>query len=239
MRHIITTSFLSILSIIIYSKAEAQTRFSSGSGFYVSHQGHVVTNAHVIRDCKDTIYIRKAGDDLHGVRVVAVDAKQDLALLKSPHNTGQIAYLRDSTAPPRKGEQVMLVGFPEDNGRTGTLDISNSRIKTITDYKEGASWVLFEDSARHGNSGGPLLDSTGNVIGIVTQKMVLRRKMAGTHDNYAREDADAAIPLRPLRDFVSRYGVILQTQASGFIEMPNYIRRRAEQYVVSVLCPTH
>jgi S1-C subfamily serine protease len=140
---------------------------TSGTGFYVSVSGHVLTNYHVIDGCQ-TASIFRSGFSPIGGRIVAADTKNDLALLKSDSSIKPIPPLRTGA---RVGETVYAYGFP----LTGLLSSSgNFTVGTVTSVAglgDDSRIMQVSTPVQPGNSGGPLLDKFGNVVGIIVSKL--------------------------------------------------------------------
>jgi S1-C subfamily serine protease len=146
---------------------KGDTAASSGTGFYVSVSGHVLTNYHVIDGCQ-TASIFRSGFSPIGARIVAADTKNDLALLKSDSSIKPIPPLRTGA---RVGETVYAYGFP----LTGLLSSSgNFTVGTVTSVAglgDDSRIMQVSTPVQPGNSGGPLLDKFGNVVGIIVSKL--------------------------------------------------------------------
>lgn len=141
-----------------------------GSGVIVSSDGYVLTAAHVVSGTKEVAVQFKAGLQLNA-SVVRVDQEQDLALLKLP-GTGYQAVQLNLDAPARAGNELYAIGSPlnEDLAFTVTKGV-------ISAYRERegdkAKFIQTDAALNPGNSGGPLLDKSGRVIGIVSHKIII------------------------------------------------------------------
>jgi serine protease Do len=119
---------------------------TSGTGFFVSPQGHVLTNAHVVDGCQTVQLIGPNG--LSIVRIVAKDSTNDLALLKSLLGPPKVAQLRTGV---RLGEQVAAFGYPLLGVLSTTGNFTLGNVTSLTGVREP------------GNSGGPLLDEVATL----------------------------------------------------------------------------
>ncbi|PWR22199.1 trypsin-like peptidase domain-containing protein [Zavarzinia compransoris] len=142
---------------------------STGSGFFISQSGMVLTNHHVIAACSD-LKLRLGREAIGAATVLASDAAHDLALLRASSVPPAHAVFRMGK-DVRPGDDVVAIGYPlrgllssEANVATGTIS-ANAGLRDDPDY--------FQISApvQPGNSGGPLLDRSGHVIGIVSAKL--------------------------------------------------------------------
>lgn len=139
-----------------------------GSGFFISADGHIVTNNHVVDDA-DEIMVRLNDERELTATLIGTDAATDLALLKVESDNGKpfpyVKFDRDPAA--RVGDWVVAVGSPFGFGNTATAGIISADGRQIgagpyTDF------LQVDAPINRGNSGGPLFDLAGNVIGVNT-----------------------------------------------------------------------
>lgn len=236
MKFISTIAFASLLCAA--TAASAQTpqliAYSSGTGFFVTHDGHVLTNNHVIEKC-DQISIQ--GDRMStGVTLVAVDREHDLALLKGAFTSPEMAYFNSQKQPLNAGDPVVIIGYPGDSWR-GHNPVM--RTSTIIDTKGPTGedkWLQFQESVEHGNSGGPLLDSTGNVVGVVVAKVELQLVNTRNPTDIITKKSDVAISLQMVKNFLQRNNVQYQTRDSGIYLSPDRVSDRTRPFIVNVNC---
>lgn len=148
---------------------------SLGSGFIISEGGLVVTNYHVIEGSSSINIILSNGNEV-SAEVVNYDAGEDLAVLNIIDNIEMpgVAELGDSSAV-QTGEEVIAIGNPlgKEFSETVTSGIVSSANRTITKSDSSKVEYIQTDAAiNSGNSGGPLINSQGKVIGINTAKEV-------------------------------------------------------------------
>jgi serine protease Do len=140
-------------------------RASLGSGFLVSGDGYVVTNNHVVQGGRDIIVKLGQGGE-HRARVVGVDPEIDLALLKIEAGSTPLLPLGDSDQL-EVGEPVMAIGNPFGLDQTVTTGIVSAKERFIGTGRYD-DFIQTDASVNPGNSGGPLVDSRGAVVGITT-----------------------------------------------------------------------
>ena len=140
----------------------AAPKSSSGSAFRIAN-GQFVTNHHVVDGCT----ILKI-DGNSGGRVVASDPTRDLALVSIANDSGPIASIR--TTRIQLNESITAAGFPLDGAFTG-IAITNGTISRLSGLRGDTGEVQISAPVQPGNSGGPLLDVAGNVIGVVSSKL--------------------------------------------------------------------
>ncbi|HEY1751326.1 MAG TPA: trypsin-like peptidase domain-containing protein [Caulobacteraceae bacterium] len=135
---------------------------SSGSGFFISQDGYIVTNNHVVDGAEDIKVVTKDGTEL-AATVVGRDEGTDLAVLKvQGHDFPFVSF--ETQVKPRVGDWVVAVGNPFDLNGTATAGIVSAYNRDIgtnfTDY------IQIDAPINKGNSGGPTFDIYGRVIGV-------------------------------------------------------------------------
>ncbi len=137
-----------------------------GSGFIIDEKGIVVTNNHVIQDADDII-VRVNGDQEFKAKVLGADPLMDIAVLKLETDEKFIPVAFGDSDKARIGDWVLAIGNPFGLGGTVTAGIISARNRSIglSRYED---FIQTDASINSGNSGGPLFDMEGNVIGINT-----------------------------------------------------------------------
>ncbi|MDC0854617.1 Do family serine endopeptidase [Candidatus Pelagibacter sp.] len=145
-----------------------QERKSSalGSGFIIDEKGIVVTNNHVIQDAEDII-VRVNGNEEYKAKVIGADPLSDIAVLQLEAKEKFIPVSFGDSDKARIGDWVIAIGNPFGLGGTVTSGIISARNRSIglSRYED---YIQTDASINSGNSGGPLFDMDGNVIGINT-----------------------------------------------------------------------
>ncbi len=144
-----------------------------GSGFAVSARGHLLTNHHVVEDCQAISATTPAAHEVEA-HLIRSDPARDLALLMMDGATTRPAIL----ASPRTrlngghlaGDTVRFVGYPEGGRRSLRPVIRPARILQLAGEPLSVPVIVFKGKVDPGNSGGPLLTSTGHVVGLVFAK---------------------------------------------------------------------
>ena len=145
-----------------------QTRKSSalGSGFIIDKKGIVITNNHVIKNAED-ILVRVGGDKEYKATIIGQDPLSDIAVLQIDSKEKFIPVNFGDSDKARIGDWVIAIGNPFGLGGTVTAGIISARNRSIglSRYED---YIQTDASINSGNSGGPLFDMNGNVIGINT-----------------------------------------------------------------------
>ena len=141
---------------------------ASGTGFVVSRQGHVLTNHHVIEGCQSVHATVEGSRKL--VTVVGTDTENDLAVLQLPAPVSSMARFRDGRTI-RSGDGVVVVGFPLHGLLASGANITTGTVSALAGIGNNTRFLQITAPVQPGNSGGPLLDQGGNVVGIVVSKL--------------------------------------------------------------------
>ncbi|EWY36790.1 hypothetical protein N825_25485 [Skermanella stibiiresistens SB22] len=134
----------------------------SGSGFYVN-DFELVTNHHVIKSC-DKVTVEKGSESVTAT-VVAIDKSLDLVVLRT--STKHTSHARVRQSPGALGESVYLFGYPQRPILT-SINMTSGIVSSLTGFKGAKNELQTNAAVQLGNSGGPLVDSTGAVIGVIT-----------------------------------------------------------------------
>lgn len=140
--------------------------FSTGTGFFVTESGYLLTNYHVVEDADEIIVITLDNNE-NTAEYIQGDPANDIALLKIDGNgLSPLNILNDSDV--RKGEEVFTIGYPLIQIQGQEQKATFGRINSLSGIKNDIRFFQIDASVQPGNSGGPLLDNNGNVIGVVT-----------------------------------------------------------------------
>ena len=144
-----------------------------GTGFYVSDSGHIITNLHVIDGCKDMKVISK-GRTIETL-VLATDPSNDLALLKTKE--ASITYFSINNKQPEELQDVIVAGFPFGDRVSSSIKFTQGIVSSLTGVGDNYSQIQIDAALQPGNSGGPIMDSMGNIVGVAVAKLSLKKIM--------------------------------------------------------------
>lgn len=141
----------------------------NGSGFLVSADGYILTNRHVVNEKNRLFRVRFDDGTEKNADVVAIDTQYDIALIKIKSES-RLPYLKIAEAPrPNPGAQCMVLGYPVANLLDFKMQVTSGE---ITSSDEGSDYeVTLTANTTHGNSGGPIVDRDGNVVGVLSAGM--------------------------------------------------------------------
>jgi len=231
-------------------KPPAKKGGGSGTGFIVSKLGLVVTNAHVIKDCR-SVSIAKRLNHNFPMEVVARDTKNDLALLKpeSPTEASNIGSLkqtlglkveelasfgsvRDTDAKP--GETVIVAGFPYGDLFSSSIKFTRGIVSSSRGFGDDSSQFQHDAAVQPGNSGGPIYDSSGNIVGVVVARLnkLKLAKLIGS----LPESISFGIKATTLFSFLEASGLPVRRKARGVAVSTEKVAEFAERQTVMVRC---
>ncbi|WP_306768503.1 S1C family serine protease [Roseomonas sp. AR75] len=174
---------------------------STGTGFVVA-PGRALTNFHVVDDCRG-VRLRTANGRELTARVLATDRNRDLALLEVPNEAGPpLAFRREGNL--RRGENVVTYGFPLAGLLSSGPTLTTGEISALAGLRDNQQQYQISAPVQPGNSGGPLLDLGGNVVGVIVSKLNAQRVAQQTGDipqnvNFAVKGSEALQFLRQNR----------------------------------------
>ena len=178
----VAPSVVTVVGIVSYQSGPFGLPTSSevsGSGVFISNEGYLLTNYHVVEDAKNLYIILSDGSE-SDVSLVGYDIYADLAVLKSEGEVPAVATLGNSEALD-PGETVIAIGSPlgdfKNSVTTGVVSATGRSIDTGEGYKI-EDLIQTDAAINQGNSGGPLVNLAGEVIGLNT--LIVRSSRSGT-----------------------------------------------------------
>ena len=181
------------------SKSATQT----GTGFVISSNGHVVTNQHVIDGCGE-ITGNLSGEAPLKLRLVSSDETNDLTLLQAPSPFKEVAVIRANSV--QTGEGVIAIGYPYRGLLTSDFTVTTGIVSSLSGIFNDTRHLQISAAVQPGNSGGPLLDFTGAVVGVVAAKLDAIKVARATGN--LPENINFAIKTGALRDFLDNSAVM-------------------------------
>jgi serine protease Do len=188
----------------------ATRRASTGTGFVVG-EGRVLSNQHVIANCRAVQGVLAGGRRVP-LAVQAADQRRDLALLTGPRDMGPVLAFRDG--PPRRGDEVVTYGFPLTGLLGSGPTLTTGEVSGLTGLRDDPNTMIISAPVQSGNSGGPLLDRSGNVLGVIVAKLNALRVAERTGGDLP-QNVNFAIHGRVAQDFLRANGVTPRLAASS------------------------
>jgi S1-C subfamily serine protease len=179
--------------------APSSGRISSGTGFVVARQ-RVLTNQHVVDGCRRITVRGTDGREMPASLQAAPDGRRDLAVLAVEGDPGPVLRFRASPAV-RRGEEVVTYGFPLSGILSSGPTLTTGEVNALSGLRDNPLQFQISAPVQPGNSGGPLLDRQGNVLGVVVSKLNAAGIAARTGDipqnvNFAVKGSEAVEYLR-------------------------------------------
>ena len=141
---------------------------SSGSGFFVSKKGHIVTNFHVIDNC-NVVKVNFKGKQVN-TKIIAIDKKNDLAIIQTDINPSKVFPVSNNDVTLL--QDVIVAGYPLGKNISSAIKMHKGSVTALTGYEDNYSNFQTDATINQGNSGGPIIDKYGNVVGIAVATWV-------------------------------------------------------------------
>ena len=201
---------------------KANLQAMSGSGFFISNLGHVLTNAHVVKGCK-RVSVGNSSSNQVSAEVISKDKQNDLALLKlfsmdkaSASSKSLIKGLDIKLVPlaangllrsddVKLGEKIMVAGYPYGEGLSDTIKVTSGIVSATRGLGDNSAQFQLDAAVQSGNSGGPIYDSGGNIVGVVVSQLS-KLKVAQGGDTLP-ENVNFGIKASAVKTFLNSSGL--------------------------------
>ena len=210
-----------------------KTGSQTGTGFVISANGHIITNHHVIDGCAGDIKGNLTGEAASTLRIVNSDQANDLALLQGPADSFKVhAKIRDRAI--HSGDSVVAIGFPYHGLLTSDFTVTTGIVSSLSGMLNDTRFLQISAAVQPGNSGGPLLDTSGDIVGMVAAKLNVMKfvRYTGT----IPENINFAIKTGAIRDFLDNSVVAYETAAPGSELKTADIAGNARAYTLLISC---
>jgi len=199
---------------------------TAGSGFTVSDDGFVLTNRHVVEECQ-----RVTVHDRGAAVVKELDAINDIALLKFEGETRPMPFRATS---PGLGETVFALGFPYAGVLGAGVKFTDGVISSLSGIGNDSRYLQITASVQPGNSGGPLVDAEGLVVGVVTSRLadIEMLKASGS----LPQNVNFAVRSELAKAFLRANGVEPVVAKSTNPLSSSEIAKKAQAYTVQIIC---
>jgi S1-C subfamily serine protease len=224
---------------------------SSGSGFFVSKMGHVITNAHVVKDCQGVT----VGDNTNNqtsAELISSDTKNDLALLKL--SSLEMASLETETLVRKLeakimplasegllrpevvelGEKVMVAGYPYGDIFSNTIKVTGGMVSATRGIGDDTSRFQLDAAVQPGNSGGPIYDDRGNIVGVVVSQ--LNKLNVAKATGSLPENVNFGIKASTVRQFLTSSGIPTKWSQRSKEVSNKELAKIAQNQALMVMC---
>ena len=230
-KEIVVKPHLVILAVVMNFVAQgaAAQGVSSGTAFLVAPE-LLITNQHVVEGCSSAEVI-----SLNGRRagfIAAADADIDLAILQVSGLGGTTARLR-SPNMITLGEPVLVFGYPYSGELSSGGNFTSGLVSALRGFRDSANQIQITAPIQRGNSGGPLMDSSGLVIGVIQSKLSLKAaRILGD----IPQNVNFAISLEALTQFLAKHKVAFQTMARSPAPDTASVAAMAQKFTYRIEC---
>ncbi|CTQ56449.1 Serine protease Do-like HtrA [Roseibium album] len=207
----------------------SETGSSSGSGYFVTGEGHIGTNAHVASNCKSLMVPGHGKADL-----IRANEANDLAIIQlESRQSTHFAQFR-AKQPIVRGEEVFVLGYPFAQILDNNLNFTHGIVSSLAGIKGDIRHFMISAPVQPGNSGGPVLDRTGALIGTVVSRLDKFKTLKVAGD--LPENINFAIRGRLMSAYMESLGLAPSYNTITSIKSPTKIDAEAARYTVQVLC---
>jgi serine protease Do len=201
----------------------------SGTAFFVSKEGKALTNAHVVEGCRQ-ISVNTEGQS-SAAKILAMDERNDLALLATDLHPTQTANWRLQV---RQGEDIVVYGFPLTGVLASGGNVATGNVTALAGLADDSRFLQISAHVQPGNSGGPLLDRTGTLVGVVVAKLNALEIASATGD--IPQNVNFAIKASVATSFLDAQRVAhVESAGAGALSTPD-IAQRGKSFTVQVVC---
>jgi S1-C subfamily serine protease len=223
----------------------------TGSGFFVSKMGHVITNAHVVQNCKKVTIGDNANKQVPA-EIINTDSSNDLALLKlstlemaSAASKSLIQKLGIVVVPlaskgllrsedVRLGEKVLVAGYPFGEFFSNTIKVTVGVVSATRGAGDDSGQFQLDAAVQPGNSGGPIYDSGGNIVGVVISQLD-KLKMAKAIGSLP-ENVNFGIKASTVRQFLTSSGLPSKKSERTEEKSTEQLAEIAKNQALMVMC---
>jgi len=223
---------------------------SSGSGFFISKLGHIITNNHVVNECS-TITVGDSIDKQVPAKLLETDKRNDLALLRTttlkmasaetksliqklsiyiPLATGGLMRGNDIEL----GEDVLVAGFPYGDIFSKNIKVTKGIVSSTTGVGDDSGQFQLDAAVQPGNSGGPIYDKYGNIVGVVVAQLN-KLKMAKTIGSFP-ENVNFGIKASTVKQFLNTSGLPTKWSEKKESMSNQELSKIASKQTVMVVC---
>jgi len=196
---------------------------SSGSAIGIA-KGSFITNFHVVNDCKGVDIDNKSG------RVIGLDAENDLALIEAKIDNRPV---RLASSRPALGEQIMVSGYPLPFVLSG-LNVTTGVVSALSGIRGDSRFIQITAPVQAGNSGGPLLNQSANLLGVVVSKLDAS-KIFNKYGDFP-QNVNFAINVNVLRIFLDAQSVSYEMAGTVPALSAKEVAQRARESTHRVRC---
>jgi S1-C subfamily serine protease len=224
---------------------------TSGSGFFISKLGHVLTNQHVVDKC-ESVTVGDNSKKQVTANVLETDRRNDLALLKisnmqmaSAETKSLIRKLGIKVVPLASdglmrsedvelGERVLVAGYPYGEIFSNTIKVTGGMVSAVRGLGDDSGQFQIDAAVQPGNSGGPIYDENGNIVGVVVSQ--LNKMKFAKRTGSIPENVNFGIKASTVRQFLTSSGLPTKWSKRSIPMSTKEIAKIAKSQTVMVVC---
>ena len=206
---------------------------TSGTGFLISDRGHILTNHHVAKDCR-RMTARRGTQQPLSAELITSNSINDLALLKATSGFGSAYAKFRAGAAVRAGDDIVVFGFPLPGALSLHGNVVPGTITALAGLENDDRSLQISAPVQPGNSGGPLLDRAGNVVGVVQSKLDALKTADVTGD--IPQNVNFAIKSQVALEFLDWVGSRYEMGESVQILSVSEVADKASQFTLLIEC---
>jgi S1-C subfamily serine protease len=176
----------------------------SGTGFFVSSEGHVVSNDHVVGICRSVA--AKIDGKIINFNVISTDKVNDLGLIKGDYKSKK--FLSIKTDGAEFGEDIVAFGYPLSDDLSDSVKLTRGIVSSLSGPGNNYSEIQIDAAIQKGNSGGPVMNMDGQVVGVASSglsKLYILEK-----NEFIPENINFAVAAPTLSNFLKANGVSIR-----------------------------
>ena len=204
---------------------------STGSGFFINKYGDLITNYHVIDGC-DVVKVRH-NNEIYNSSVVVFDSKNDLAVVSTELDASVFSTLSPQQYPSL-GEEVTVLGYPLNSMLGSSLKLTTGILSSHTGIRGDSSVYQISAPIQSGNSGGPVYDEAGEVLGVAVS--TLDPLVMAKHTGSLPQNVNYAVKSTVLSNFLKANNIRFTIGSGENKQNPKQINKGNAESVVSILC---
>ncbi len=229
--HFFIFYFFIILETFGFSLKNAFGQTYTGTGFIINNQGYAITNYHVIDECQNmTAYLNS--NPILG-KIAFKDSLNDLAILKLDFKSQAFARFRSSRYF-LLGEKVLVAGYPLQDVLASDLNFTTGILSSLGGLNNDKKRLQITAPVQPGNSGGPLMDTSGNIIGVIVSKLDAVSMMESNKD--IPQNINFAIKGKIARSFLKVHGIPFELSKDNKKYETYEIAAMARGYTIYIKC---
>ena len=177
----------------------------TGTGFFVSSNGYVVSNEHVVGGCREVA--TKINGEVIKFKIITTDMNNDIGLIKTDFNNAN--YLNINPSGADIGEDIVAFGYPLSDKLSSSVKLTRGIVSSLSGPGNNYSLIQIDAAIQPGNSGGPVLNYNSQVVGIASAG--LKKVKMLVEEEYIPENVNFAVSASSLTNFLKANDVIIDS----------------------------